>query len=296
MPEGPHADRAGTSDDVVRGFAGELARLRELHGSPSFARMQAAVRHTSQTAGSKNTFHRMVSHPDRIYGPEYVRGFVLALGLDGAEADAWEQRRIQALQKLQAQRDAAPPDSPEARPSARQPTRRRLVLAAACLTAAIAVTVVIWAGGWATGSPHAPGRLAVADGADPSDSGCARDPAVTTLDRTEVDYKGQPAGSAELRYSPRCGVAWGRFQPFPRAKIPAGSVIHVNVYRPGTKIFEELFQARYVGAAVYGNVLQSTANCVYSGVAIEAAGRELPMSRTRCFRGATPVGNGPKTG
>jgi hypothetical protein len=300
MSEGQHVDSAETAHAAVRSFASDLARLRELHGSPSFARMQAAIRHTGHTAGSKNTFHRMISSPDRIYEPEFVRGFVLAIGLDEAEADAWEQRRIQALQDYQARRDAAPPDISEGMPSGRRHADRRLTIGAASLAVALAVAVIATQliGGSKPGSSHAHastgglargvGQPSAADGADPKNSGCALDPAVTTLDSAEVDYKGRPAGLGELRYSPRCGVAWARFQPFPLAKVPAGAIIHVNVYRPGTRVSEETFQAHYVGAAVYGNVLQSTANCVYAGVTIEEAGRELPLSRTRCFRGETP--------
>lgn len=89
-------------------FAQDLASLRELNGSPSFARMHAAVRHLANAAGSKNTFHRMVTNPDRIYEREYVRGFVLALGLGEDAASKWEQRRIEALRECQALRGCPP--------------------------------------------------------------------------------------------------------------------------------------------------------------------------------------------
>jgi hypothetical protein len=298
MSDRQQAGGTGAGDDVVRSFARDLARLRELHGSPSFARMQAAIRHTVHAAGSKNTFHRMISSPDRIYEPEFVRGFVLALGLDGAEAEAWEQRRIQALQDYQAQRDAALPDAPADLP-ARQ---RRLTLTAATLVLALALALTAAsfisgskpqtsrAHATAHGLPGTAGLATARDGSDPKDSGCALDPGLVTLDSAEVDYQGRPAGLDELRYSPRCGVAWTRFQPFPQARIPRGAIIHTDIFRPGTGNTEEAFQAPYVGAAVYGNVLQSTASCVYAAVTIEEAGKELPESRTHCFRGATPQG------
>jgi hypothetical protein len=308
MSDGQQTGSAGTAQEVVRSFASDLARLRELHGSPSFARMQVVIRHTVHAAGSKNTFHRMVSSPDRIYEPEFVRGFVLALGLDDAEADAWEQRRIQALQDYQAQRDAAPHQAPDDLHGRRWHARRGLTLAVAAPVAAFALALTTAAfisgskptssraQGTAHGIPGATGLASTRDGSDPKDSGCSLDPAVVTLDSAEVDYQGRPAGLDELRYSPRCGVAWTRFQPFPKAKIPAGAIIHVDIFRPGTGDSEEAFQAPYVGAAVYGNVLQSTASCVYAAVTIEEAGKELPESRTHCFRGETPEENTGSTG
>jgi hypothetical protein len=128
----------------------------------------------------------------------------------------------------------------------------------------------------------------VADGADPKDSGCALDPGVVTLDSAEVDFQGQPAGLDELRYSPRCGVAWTRFEPFPKARIPAGAVIHVDVVRPDDHNVRFPFQAKYVGAPIYGNVALSTARCVYAASWIEVAKKPVPESRTHCFRGKTP--------
>jgi hypothetical protein len=141
-------------------------------------------------------------------------------------------------------------------------------------------------------APTPPGvpSVAVADGADPKDSGCALDPAVVTLDSTEVDLYGQPAGLNELRYSPRCGVAWPRFDPFPKAAIPTGAVIHVDVVRPAANNLRLPFQARYVGAPVYGNVMRSTEQCVFAAASIQTASTgAVPESRTHCFRGSTPV-------
>jgi hypothetical protein len=295
MTNQERADGARTAEDVVRSFAAELARLRELHGSPSFARMQAAVRHTAKAAGSKNTFHRMITSPERIYEPEFVWGFVVALGLSDDEAQAWEQRRIQALREYQALRDKTPPRAADGQRERgwHAGSRVTAVAVTAVLALGLALTAAAFFGGGQPGAvppsaaSHRSARPAGGggitpprDGADPEDSGCARDPAVVALDSTEVDYRGRPAGLDELWYSPRCGVAWARFQPFPDARIPAGAIIHVDVFRPGSGNLEEAYQAPYVGAAVYGNVLQSTATCVYATATIEEAGKELPESHT----------------
>jgi hypothetical protein len=136
-------------------------------------------------------------------------------------------------------------------------------------------------------APSTAARSQIADGADPKDSGCALDPAVVTLDSAEVDFNGQPAGLDELRYSPHCGMAWARFESFPKAQIPAGIVIHVDVVRPDDHNLRFPFQAKYVGAPVYGNVALSTAKCVFAASWIEASGKRVPESKTHCFRGKT---------
>jgi hypothetical protein len=291
------------AQDIVRFFANDLAKLRELHGNPSFERMHNAIRHNARAAGSKNTFHRMISNPDRIYEPEFVRGFVLALGLEDHEADVWEQRRAQAMREYQHRDSAAASAPPERTPAQPWLARRRLAIFATAAVIIIAAVIAAFLGVGGPSDSHNNARIISSrlpanvalmqprDGADPKDSGCSLDPSTVTLDSAEVDYEGHPAGLDELRYSPHCGVAWARFTPFPAARIPADAIIHVDVFRPGSHNLEESFQAPYVGAPVYGNVMRSTVECVYASVAIEVAGKESPESRTWCFRGKTPEEN-----
>jgi len=146
----------------------------------------------------------------------------------------------------------------------------------------------------ATAAPDALPMGPVADGADPKDSGCALDPGVVTLDSAEVDLRGLPAGLVQLRYSPQCGVGWSRFEAFPKAVIPTGAAIHVDVVRPASHDLRLPFAAPWTGVPVYGNVMVSTSHCVFAAAAIEVGGAALPESRTHCFRGRiaelTPVG------
>lgn len=37
--------------EIIRDFADDLAKLRELHGNPSFEKMYHAIRHDARTAG-----------------------------------------------------------------------------------------------------------------------------------------------------------------------------------------------------------------------------------------------------
>jgi hypothetical protein len=307
VPESDRLDGGHAAREVARRFAHELAQLRELRGNPSFEKMHGTIRHVAHVAGSRNTFHRMVTNADRIYEPEFVRGFVLALGLNDREADEWEQRRIQALQECQLMRDRlAAPEKPVLTAGGQWGGHRKanvaVIMAAlvATLAAVLVVATIIVGKGPPVPGPDTGTRISARhqvkdlvlspqDGADPVDSGCSLDPSVVVLDRAEVDYLGSPAGSDQLVYSPRCGVAWARFQPFPKAHIPSGAVIHVGVVRPDSHNLRMSFQAAYVGAPVYGNVLRSTKDCVYATATVEVVGKELPESHTHCFRGETPV-------
>lgn len=201
----------------------------------------------------------------------------------------------------------APPDEVD-RPRGQRWPRQRLAFAGAAGLIAMVVAGVVGGAAFSRHTPQGnvsaggatlvavapsttPPALAVIDGADPKDSGCALDPDVVTLDSAEVDYQGLPAGLDELRYSPRCGVAWTRFEPFPKATIPVNALIHVDVVRPDSHNLRLPFSIRYSGAPVYGNVMVSTQDCVYAAATIEVAGKLLPESRTHCFRGRTPVLN-----
>ena len=137
--------------------------------------------------------------------------------------------------------------------------------------------------------PGAPAVVhAVRDGSDPEDTGCARLPGVQLLDATEVDYAGAPVGLAQLKYSPQCGAAWPRFEPFAKGDLPKGAVVHVDVVRPddGGRF---PFHYAYVGAVIFGNQAVSTSRCVYAAVWVERAGEDVHESRTHCFRGSTYI-------
>jgi transcriptional regulator with XRE-family HTH domain len=228
---------------------------------------------------------------------QVVEGYERELGLSGElvavledarierHGDAWPRRRPHIPRSAEDQ--AASPELPS-----RNRTRRVALWVLLALVVGAVGSVVVWLvtrnTNSASNTPVATSVTQVADGADPKDSGCALDPNVVTLDSAEVDYQGMPAGLAELRYSPQCGVGWSRFEPFPQATIPTNAIIHVDVIRPAAHDLRLPFQARYVGAPVYGNVMRSTEQCIYAAASIEVAGVGLPESRTHCFRGKTP--------
>ena len=99
-------------------------------------------------------------------------------------------------------------------------------------------------------------------------------------------------GVVELRYSPACGVTWGRFTP---ATVPVtlGKPgpwrIHVTAVRETTPARVEPFDTSYSGYPVYGNVLHSTTTCVHAEAYFSGPGWHSIADRTACYRGATGV-------
>jgi hypothetical protein len=173
---------------------------------------------------------------------------------------------------------------------------------AAALAVAVAVAVVVLSdrqtldprepAGPITTATSSDAAVSVRDGADPQDSGCAADPDTITLQSHEVGVAGVPVGLIELRYSPRCGVSWGRFTPAPAAPPitqRGPHTIHVLVVREESPPRIEPFALRYTGLPVFGNVLNSTRVCVRAEAYFSGPWWREQPSRTGCYRGRTPV-------
>jgi hypothetical protein len=291
---GSHRADGNARQEVVSGFGRALAQLRELHGSPSFARMQAAVRHIPNVAGSKNTFHRMVSNPDRIYEPEYVRGFVLALGLKENDVVIWERRRLEAMRQYQAREGTA-----AAAPTLTKTRRRRrpviglagVGVAVALLasasnratlppTGASAPRTTSASGIGISGATNPVARFvgasqAVIDDADPKRTRCAADSEdVSTLDHIEIDTARQEQlGIVELRHSRSCNASWGRFTPSDRLiYLHLDAVVTISAFRPGTRTKGRPFSVHFDGQPVYGNILLNRSGCVQATVEVVSSG------------------------
>jgi hypothetical protein len=288
-PERPLDPAAGP----VEGFASQLRELRDQAGRPKYSTM-ALRAHRSRTGLSE------AAGGERLPTWDTTEAFVRACGGDVA---SWRERWEQAERGAGGSPAQPPPAAPVDETAAPRQWRRTALLMTATAGVVVAATVAILALVRPSSAPSpdvppssssspalAEGRPAVADGADPKDSGCSLDPNVETLDSMEVDLRGRPVGLIELRYSAMCGVAWPRFEPFKLARIPATAVVHVDVIRPQTHQFRVPFQAKYVGTAVYGNVMRSTERCVYAAGRVELAGQRSLESRTHCFRGRIPEG------
>jgi hypothetical protein len=107
------------------------------------------------------------------------------------------------------------------------------------------------------------------DGADPKRTGCASDPGTATTDTVEVNTsREQHLGNIELRYSPGCHVAWGRFTPSDSTLLPH-STVRVTLQRSGAEPGTTVFEIPFDGQPVFGNILTTTSGCVQATVEID---------------------------
>ncbi|MDG4766024.1 DUF2690 domain-containing protein [Solwaraspora sp. WMMD406] len=224
------------------------------------------------------------------------------------QVDTAEPTRHQPTEDQVAGHQPAEDQSPGHQPTerqvavtARRPTRRRRTVSWLA-SVAVGVGAIALLGATMTrpqtpappdGEPTVVAPVsAVADGADPKDSGCALDPDVVSVDQVETSLGRQALGVIELRYSPMCGVAWPRFLPYAVERIPYGTRLHVDVVRPADGARAE-FIAEYAGTGTFGNVLHSTRDCVQAEVRIDMP--ENPdgaSAQTACFRGRVREGAG----
>jgi hypothetical protein len=228
---------------------------------------------------------------------EVTRAYVSACAGD---VDEWELR-WRAVRSAIGGHDGES-ELPEVEPVADDNRRHRLVtirvVATACLVLAAFLAVVLvtirqrgptlsTAGSPATSSPQVTsarfvgGVDAVIDGSDPKRSGCSYDQDVTTLDSVEINNDDNHfLGVAELRHSPACKAAWGRFTPSDAMTyLPSPSVVIV-ARRPATAT-ETTYETYFDGQAVFGNILLEEEGCVEVLVIVKTAKGEAE-GKTNC--------------
>lgn len=77
---------------AARQFGREMEQLRLIQGM-SWRQIDEAVQGQPGVSGSESTFYRMVKNPTGMPKPDYVRSFVLTLGLTEQDGNYWLERR-----------------------------------------------------------------------------------------------------------------------------------------------------------------------------------------------------------
>lgn len=107
------------------------------------------------------------------------------------------------------------------------------------------------------------GTQSVADNNDPKKTRCAYDPDVATLDKAEINTPDEHyLGEAQLRYSPRCRAAWGRFVPGKGMNYLRNAKVKITAIRPATNTTGIPYETRFDGQAVFGDILLQRDGCV----------------------------------
>ncbi len=228
----PESKVSGT-DPRLCSFATDLRQLRERAGSPSYRQLAQQAHYSTSTLSQAANGRAMPTL-------EVTLAFVRACGGDVAE---WERRWHElndvdpASGEGQAEEtaQAAAPAPPRAFP-------RYLLLGSALATVVVVIAVTVFtfshvgaAGPVRAASPSPrlqPGAVdPVADGSDPGRAGCGL--GAVTMATVRVHFPvDQLSGQIELRYSPHCRTAWGRFEPATGWNPGQGTMVTVWTIRP----------------------------------------------------------------
>jgi hypothetical protein len=120
----------------------------------------------------------------------------------------------------------------------------------------------------------------VADGSDPTRAGCSFD--AVTMAATRVHFPtSQLSGEVELRYSPHCRAAWGRFEPTATWKPGPGMMVTVWTIRPADQA-NEYYSVEFGGESVIGNMLMTARGCIAAEVTMVRGATESPVAATTC--------------
>jgi hypothetical protein len=283
-------------DSALAQFAADLRRMRELAGRPTYRAMARAA-HRSQTTLSEAAGGRVVPTW------ETVQAFLDACNVnDTAE---WRRRwELLGDAAVPAPR-FSPADTDKPDPLGSNRAKAYLVIGGGALVVVIAAVIVVvtMTSPDSVSSPPSAQSLpnsvaisqAVADGADPEDSGCANDPAASTVDAREVDVDQIPVGVIELRFSPQCGVSWPRFTPsdprYSTISRPGPIEAHLSVVPGDNQAGAVNFSMRYVGLPVFGNIIHSTKTCVHAEAYLDGPTWRSTTGQTGCFIGSTAAGH-----
>jgi hypothetical protein len=276
----PESQLSG-DDPRLLAFAADLRRLRRQAGSPSYRKLAKQVHYSPSALSQAANGRSMPSLGVTL-------GFVRACHGDVAE---WE-RRWRELDAAGApdggpEHDpppATPPEPPGTPPEpparARRAPPRRLWLGIVSLAAVAACAVVIVE---LTASPSRPqpGQAnPVADGSDPGRAGCGTD--AVTMATVRVHFPAsQLSGDVELRYSPHCHAAWGRFEPADGWNPGPGTMVTVWTVRPADQATQS-YAVEFGGEAIIGNMLMTARGCVQAEVTMTRGSLRSPVAATTC--------------
>jgi hypothetical protein len=234
------------SEGPVQQFAADLRKLREEAGNPTYRKMAIHAFFSKATLSAAASGNRMPSW-------EVTVAYVAACGGD---VEQWRTSYEATRNKL-----GPPKEVPSNRPGSR-PFKPVLC------TCRPGINCVA---GPATSTRFDGPLEPIADNADPKRANCAFDPDVATLDSVEINTTSENfLGIAELRYSPRFRVAWGRFVPSERMTYVKDASVTITARRPTTHTVGTPYTTRYDGQAAFGNILLSHRGCVEITITITA--------------------------
>jgi hypothetical protein len=120
----------------------------------------------------------------------------------------------------------------------------------------------------------------IADGSDPGRAGCGPD--AVTMAHTRVHFPtDQLSGEIELRYSPHCHAAWGRFEPANGWNPGPGTMVTVWTIRPADQA-TQTYSVEFGGEVIIGNILMTAHGCIAAETTMVRGQITSPVATTAC--------------
>lgn len=198
--------------------------------------------------------------------------------------------------------ERAAPTSPTGPPETTAPTTDRRVqrrVGGVTLVVAVGLMIALSSGPEHSGaSPTTTDKPAAEpstwDGNDPKAAGCVADavtvdskPVLTTAAAVMGAVRlpaGTQIGRVNLRYSPRCGAAWPKFEPVLAPITDQAITVTVTALRPvdGMRAIFEYPRLEQT----YGDILLTAPGCVQASASVGFAGSAVASGTTDCVRPA----------
>jgi transcriptional regulator with XRE-family HTH domain len=272
----PRPERSiDASEGPIAKFAVDLRQLRAESGI-TYRDLADRAHFSKATLSAAAAGHRLPTW-------EVTQAYVEACGGDvEVWRERWEAVRVE-LGWPAGNTDESLPDI-ESPPSISASSRRgrAIVVTVAAVVVGIFITTLVWTRIDASTpktkalSPSATPRYAstlqpVADNNDPKKTGCAADVNVADLDKVDIETATDNLlGIAELRYSPKCHAAWGRFEPSGRMMYFKKAIVTIIAFRPSTGTSGTPYSTQFDGQDAYGNILTTRKGCVDITIIISA--------------------------
>lgn len=257
---------------VVR-FATKLRQARESAG--------LTLRKLAEVSGYSTSTLSTAENGRKLPSWDVVAAFVSACGETDLPRwrgwwDAAEDERAEPV-------DEVAPPAERLAPAVSRRLWVGLAIAATVILAAVITDLVMTLGG--TAAVQAPRSVAgqtdpIADGSDPTRAGCGPD--AVTMATVRVHFPiDQLSGEVELRYSPHCRAAWGRFEPADGWHPGTGMMVTVWTIRPADQA-NQSYSVTFGGEAIIGNLLMTAPGCVAAEVTMVQGVISSPVATTTC--------------
>ncbi len=166
--------------------------------------------------------------------------------------------------------------------STRGATRSRVVLG--LLTLLLISGIAAWR---VTQAPGKEQRVPTFPDGYESAEECSRD-AFTVDTQTGVAADGRPFADLQLRFSKKCGMAWGKLIRKDQDN-PIPGIVHIRAARPGT-LSESIYDHDGPDSGIFGNLLGNIESCVFVEAWVGDGPDASPHIRTECYRAGKGAG------